>query len=559
MSLKTSRKFAFPNVALGIASTLSGEHFAVAADQGMMILYLNERGTALPCKEICSSPALHKTAAPPIILQKFSELASRLSYAADLSHHLQVAEGDIVTIPDVGTYRVLSPNSKFQHLAHIGADVSLEVLPTDGVHDIRAFGGVGDYDNLKESPGKVAVKATDNFPAILAAAQAFEKHLKRGILAFTDGGDYWASNMPRFRVSDFTLWIAKGATIRTTTPTSFGTTIYAGQTGKTRNVKIMGGGSVRNYLPNLDTLMAWQPNTPVAAGSYVKTSANHAYWTRDGGITGATEPTVIAGSERDGAVDWRDALNENGISVHGEQVEVVGMIVPEASNKGITCQSPPWSNIWFEDNIVGRTHHDGIELKGNQGVAGQEALFGQRGAIINNVVEDAGRHGIHVQQPAAGTNKNRHVTIRDNTVLRNGYRHSDRRHTAFRINRCIEPVVFGNRAMDSSGNGFHFRKCDSIVGDVFVERCGIYGLHLQECDGFRFERISINGGSGKFAAIREMKARGFGSYGKVEVHGGNYTYAFEEIGRLGRVQASSVSFDAGELGEIRGAVPKIAS
>ena len=547
----------FDSVDAGMAATIKGEGFAALVENGNLGLYVNEVDAAVLHYELTTAKRYSNPVIPEHTLGSFVGLTTRLTYDEPVGEQIHVFPGEIVEVQGIGCYRILERGSRRNDLGHTDSVVAAEVIPNRGVFDIRAFGAVGDYDASIEIPGKIPANATDNFPAILSAALAFERHIGAGVLGFVDGGDYWASNMPRFRVSNFSMWVSKGTTIRTTTPTSFGTTIYLGEVRKTKNTIVFGGGNIRNYLPVLDRLPLWRPDTEYPKETYVRTSNNHVYWSLMGGKSSRKEPDVIANSELDGSIIWRDALNENGISVHGDDSRVIGMKVPEASNKGICCQGPPWSNIWFEGNTVGKTHHDGIELKGNQGLAGQQTFFGRRGAVIGNVVIDAGRQAIHVQQPSAGYSPNQNISVRNNIALRNGYRYRGGCHAGIRVNRCESLVVSENLVMDSSGNGYHLRLCSQVEGDIDVEKCGCFAIHLQHCKNFKFERVTASGGSPEFSAIRETGAEGECFMGEVRVKGGNYEFAYESIKRKGRVFAYSLELDDGISGQYKGILPSI--
>lgn len=437
--------------------------------------------------------------------------------------------------------------------------VKLYVDPVaDGVWNIQAFGAVGDYDADTETPGAVASSATDNYDAINAARLAFENRLLRGKLVFPAPGDYWASNMPRFRLSNFTIKVEQGATIRTTTPTSFGTTIYLGD-DDTENVLICGGGEVRNFLPDPDDYAAWAASTVYAPATYIKNSSGHVYWTELGGTSGATEPTGLAAPQDDGGVIWRDALNDNGISLHGNNARCIGMRVPEANNKGITCQLPPWENVWITDNIVGSTFFAGIEIKGNQGLSGQESLFGKQAWVCRNVVKDAGGHGIHAEQPSLGGTvlyRNRDFTISDNIVERAGYREGEGH--GYRINRCIGVNFRGNRVMDTEGNGVYIRQCFDVEGDVFVSGFGIHGFALEDCADCTFSTVTIKSdGTATGEAIRENSCDGRINYGRIKIEGGDYTYAFRSLAKNSISTCESFDAEDGTTGRILNSPPNL--
>lgn len=460
--------------------------------------------------------------------------------------------GATVRTADGHVYDVVSGN---EHLTTAGG-VKLVVKPSpDGRYNIRAFGAVGDYDAATEPAGKLALSATDNYNAINAARLAFENYIEGGELVFPAPGDYWSSNMPRFRLSNFTICIEKGAVLRTTVPTSFGTTIYLGEAGE-ENLRIYGGGTVRNHLPDVDSLPLWETATVYAAGTYVRNSLGHAYYTVSGGTSGPTEPTALAVTSSDGGVTWRDALNDNGISVHGNNVEVIGMNVPEANNKGITAQMPPWENVTVRDCVVGSTYFSGIELKGNQGLAGQEALFAKNGLVENCKILDAGGIGIHVEQPSAGVNFNQRMTVRGNVVVKAGYREGAE--TGIRVNRCTAPIIIGNQVLDAAGNGIHIKECSDPTGDIYIENFGIIGLHLQGCGNWDFSRTIIKqGGTASSDAIRETSCSGQGHYGRLKVTGGGYAYAFRSAARNATVSASSLSLQAGSSGRYLNALPLV--
>lgn len=456
-----------------------------------------------------------------------------------------------------GFQYTVAPSDATDHDLTTAGGAKLYVEPvSQGVWNIRSFGAIGNYDAAIEKPGEVAVAAHDNFDAIHAAARAFENRLLRGELVFPPG-DYWASNMPRFRVSNFAIRVEAGAVIRTTTPTSFGTTVYLGE-DYTENVKIYGGGAVRNFLPNPAAYSAWASGATYSPGTYIKNSKGHVYWTESGGTAGASEPTAVNGTISDGGVIWRDAFNDNGVSLHGNNASCIGIHIPEANNKGITCQLPPWRNVRIKNCIVGSTWFAGIEVKGNQGMPGQEALFGRHGYVTDNIVQDAGGHGINVEQPSAGRKKNRHITVRGNIVERAGYREGGQ--AGIRVNRCVAPVIAENKVLDAAGNGMHIRLCDDVTGDIYVEKFGMFGLHLQDCTGWDFTRTIIHqGGTANSDAIRESACEQSGHFGRVVVTGGGYENAFCSLARSAVVTADSLQLVAGRRGTVLGPSPLMGS
>ena len=195
-------------------------------------------------------------------------------------------------------------------------------------------------------------------------------------------------------------------------------------------------------------------------------------------------------------------------------------------------------------------------MKGNQGISGQEALFAQHGYIIGNIVQDAGGDGIHVEQPSAGTNKNRHITVRDNIIIRAGFREGGA--AGIRVNRCIAPVISGNKVLEADGNGVQIRLCENVTGDIYIETFGTFGLFMDDCDGWDFSRVTIiQGGTATADAIRESSCDGTGHYGRVRVEGGGYLDAFRSAARNAVVTADSMKLETGSVGQVRNDPPML--
>ena len=436
-----------------------------------------------------------------------------------------------------------------------------KLKPAFFVADLKAWGAKGDYDASTETAGQVATAAFDNFAALNAARLYFE-HVGLGELVISPdehGSDYYFSNAPMFQLSNFTLNIMRGVTFRTTVPTSFGTTVLVGEQGGT-NAAVVGGGTVRNHLPLVASVDAWADDTDYSVGDYVKNSDDHIYYCQDAG-TSTTEPTAVNVTTMDGALKWRDALNDNAISVFGNVTRVIGMDLPESSNKAITAQVPSWSEFWVTGNVVGDTWHDGIEVKGNQAIAGQELLFGKHAWVSQNIVKNAGRVGIEVEQPSFGTNLNENVFVTDNLVIRAGFRgEGGGGHSGIRVNRCTNPVIRGNKVLEADGNGYHIRQCTNVTGDIFAETFGIFGVNLEDNAGYTFSSVTLLDPQGAYEVIRDNGTTKNSCLGSVRVEGSGHTYAYRELSKPSgvRITATSLALTIGSSGVVFGSPPDVA-
>jgi len=429
--------------------------------------------------------------------------------------------------------------------------------------DIRRYGAVDDYDAATETDGQVAQNATNNKPAFDKALLVATE--KGGGDIIIEGGqgtnDFWFGNGIRITASNIRAVGRGWCTVRTTTPTSLGGTLSAGSLGSDwnnpiENVGIVGQMFVRNYLPDVGSLPDWQATTAYSVGDYVKNSSGHAYYCSVAGTSGASEPTVIAGSEVDGTVTWRDALNENAIAIAAEGFELKGPIALKASNKGITVQRPRWGRGRISNVLVGESFHDGIEIKAHQGASGQQGIVSKDCIVSGAVVIKAGRHGIHAESPFTLPDWPllENVHILDCTVYEAGAEfiyHSTG--SGFRINRVDGPVFRGNKVYDAANNGVHFRQCKNIIGDVHVEGCNAHGLNLQENEGFDFTSVYLSdvarNGTG-FYGVNENGELVGGRYGRIKVVGddGDYAYRVNNRASTARVVIGQHDLEAGQLG-----------
>lgn len=414
------------------------------------------------------------------------------------------------------------------------------------------FGCVGDYDADLETPGQLAEFATDNWPYFNKLRLYVQNNLDKSSIKISGSNgkcDFWASNTIDLYADD--VVVTTGTTLRNTVPSSFGGTVRGPG-------NLSGGGTIRNYCPDLDSLPLWQPDTTYAIGTYVRTSNNHVYYAQTEGTSSVGgEPTAIAGSSYDGDIRWRDALNENCVGVSSGGY-VVGMDLAEASNKPISIQTPGHENCWIVRNTIGKSHHDGIEVKGNQGEIGPEIV--QNIFVMGNIVKDAGRRGISIEQASTGTNRNKNIHVLDNIVISAGTRHSTKDHPGIRVNRCINPVFRGNKVLYSTGVGVQFRLCDNIVGDVHAENSGIWGLSLLENNGFRFSSVYLKDvGTDGHAAVRCQSNAGVSNYGDLTVEGSTHTNAYEELASLPTIYANSLNLSVGTDTKFSGDAPILPS
>jgi len=380
------------------------------------------------------------------------------------------------------------------------AEVAAAVAVTDARYpelDIRRYGAICDYDESAETDGQPPRSATDNLPAFQAAIAVAAKR-GGGTVRVDTGGDCYVSNTINARGIDG-LWfhVATGTTVRATRYTSGGTLFALGNSAanpSVRDVGISGGGAVRTFRPEHDKLPAYRPGVEYARGSYVlSTDSNgekRAYYAKRGGIaSAATAPDAINGADADGTVVWQDADNDNVISLSGIGASAIGMKIPAASGKSITVQTPRWSNVLIKDNIMGVTNDKAIEVKGQQGLPGQQDASGYGVRIVGNVIETAGREGIEIEQSAHGRAPNRDCRVVGNIVRSAGIVNGA---SGIRINRCDGVEIRGNRVLRAAGNGYHLRLARNVVGDLHAENVGQAGVHLQQVAGFDFDDIYVS-------------------------------------------------------------------
>lgn len=438
-------------------------------------------------------------------------------------------------------------------------------LPLEMIHDDKSkyavlsvcdFGAVGDYSTAQETAGYAAVFATDNYPAFRAARDRLLE-IGGGTLVIpmdAAGGDYYCSNMSTFDMSNLHIDVQRGATVRCELPTSHGAVFTLGGVDK-ENISISGGGKVRSHMPVAAQIPLWVASKSIALGDYVKTTSNQVYYCSVSGVTGTVEPTTVNTTFSDGTATLRDALNNNAIAVRGKNLRVHNMIVPEASDKGITSQTPGSSMISIINNHVIKTFGKGIEVKGDQGDG--SGLCQRIITIKDNVVEDAGAVGIEVEQPDTGVLLNEDAILRDNTIISAGVRHWNGG-AGIRVNRCNAVDLGGNKVKWAEGPGFHIRRCIDITGDIRVEDCGKMGLHLQENERFKFSSVLICQNGAGHDAIREYGQKGDAEYGSCTVLSSGHSYGFRELlrGEGARVKAASMSISAGVDGRSFGGLPE---
>ena len=404
------------------------------------------------------------------------------------------------------------------------------------VFSVASYGAIGDYNPAVETDGQVATVATDNRAAFLAAVADIEA--AGGGVLYVPAGDYYLSNhLSVTDVSNFYLWVSPAATIRTTKYTSVGGTIAIGHSdpdAPIENVGVFGGGTIRNFRPDHSVISAWVTLTAYEVGDYVLSTDDNgdtrAYYCKVAGTSGATGPSVINGDETDGTVQWQDADNDNAIGITGKGVYVHGMNIPECSGKFITVQTPQWENVWITHNRCGTNNDNGIELKGQVGSSGQEDYFGKNGNVIGNVIESCGYEGIEVEQSSFGNNLNENCSVIDNIVHISGTRSAC---SGIRINRCKNPVVRGNKVLQSSSNSYHIRLCENVQGDIHSENAAANGVHLQDNTGFSFSSVVItdcNTDEGTAYGVNLNGDLGGGFIGQLRVTGSDHTYGFRETG-----------------------------
>jgi hypothetical protein len=381
--------------------------------------------------------------------------------------------------------------------------------------DIRRYGAACDYDKNKENNGQAPENATDNLAAFNAAVDVARKK-GGGAIRVAGGGDCYVSNTINAKdISHLHFYVERGTTVRSTRYTRSGTLLVLGGTANDglarpiKDVRIYGGGTLRTFRPDHDTIPVHRANHAYAVGDYVlstdRNGNRRAYYCKTAGTSGAkSPPDAINGSDTDGTVAWQDADNDNVISITGFDVRVEGMDIPEASGKPITVQVPPWRDVRILNNRIGMTNDKGIEAKGNQAMVGQEAAFGDGVLISGNVIQWAGGVGIDVEQPSFSSKLNRNCRIVGNHVISAGNIIAA---AGIHINRCEHVEVRGNKVLRSGGHGFHIRLSTDIAGDLHSENAGLSGVYLQQNSGFSFDLIDVRNAA-KYGVAESRNVRG---------------------------------------------------
>ncbi len=424
-----------------------------------------------------------------------------------------------------------------------GARISDESYPE---LDIRRYGAKGDYDTGSETDGQVPDRATNNLAAINAAVKV--AGARGGGTIRIEGGDYYVSNSIDARgVSNLYFDISPGTTLRATRYTRLGGLLVLGHTGPVgsgvSNVGVVGGGTLRTFRPDHDTVPAHQTSHGYVVGEYVlstdRNGNERAYYCKVAGKSGAgSPPDVINGSDKDGTIVWQDADNDNVIGAAADGVRIEGMSIPAASGKPITVQIPNWKNVRILNNRIGMTNDKGIEVKGNTATAGQESAFGDGVQIAGNTIESAGHEGIEVEQSSFSSALNRNCRVVGNLVRAAGV--IDRDASGIRVNRCRRVEVRGNQVLHSSGHGYHIRRSTEISGDLHSENAGLSGVFLQENDGFDFDSIHVRNAAG--SGVAESGDMRGGRVGRLVVAGGQNAWkASRRKGRSPEIESVDVS------------------
>jgi hypothetical protein len=414
--------------------------------------------------------------------------------------------------------------------------------------DIRRYGAVCDYDERLETAGQAAVRATDNLPAFNTAIAVAAERGGGTILVDTRGDCYVSNTIDAKGIDNLWFDVAPGTIVRATRYTRMGSLFALGNTADNpavRNVGIRGGGAVRTFRPQHARLPSHRVSTAYALGTYVisidKNGEKRAYYAKRGGVSGpSSPPDAINGADTDGTVMWQDADNDNVISLSGIGVSVIGMSIPEASGKPITVQTPNWSGVLIKNNVIGSTNDKAIEVKGQQGFRGQEQAFGDGVNIVGNSIENAGREGIEIEQSMHAVNLNRNCHIVGNVVRSAG---SINQASGIRVNRCDGVEIRGNRVVNAAGNGYHLRLSRNISGDLWVEEAGKSGVHLQQVEGFSFDRVRVGKAAGN--GVTENGCSLGGEIGELTVESARVGYqTLKRAGpapRIGAYRFSSLS------------------
>lgn len=444
---------------------------------------------------------------------------------------------------------------------HTAAEAAAGVAVADGAFpelDIRRYGAHCDYDAAVEQDGRPPRRATDNLPAFKAAIAVAAKRGGGTIRVDTGGDCYVSDTIDAKGIDDLWFEIAPGTTVRATRYTRLGTLFSIGNTEANpavRNVGMRGGGTIRTFRPVHADLPAHRPSTAYAAGSYVLSTDSHgdkrAYYAKRGGVSGpASAPDAINGADADGSVVWQDADNDNAVTLSGVGASVLGMRIPEASGKPITVQRPGWRNVRIEGNVIGATNDKAIEVKGQYGVAGQEQAFGVGVRIVDNVVGEAGREGIEIEQSMHAAHANRDCHVVGNVVRSAGVINGA---SGIRINRCEGVEVRGNRVLRAAGNGYHLRLLRDVTGDLYAQDAGRAGVHLQQLSGFAFDTVRVEGAAG--SGVVESGSTGSGRIRELTVERAAEGYRTTKPSRSPTV-IDGYRFSGLARGEFAGARPR---
>lgn len=449
-------------------------------------------------------------------------------------------------------------------LPRTSAEAAAGVTVADGAFpelDIRRYGARCDYDAAVEQDGRPARHATDNLPAFKAAVAVAAKKGGGTIRVDTGGDCYVSDTIDAKGIDDLWFEIAAGTTVRATRYTRLGTLFSIGNTEANpavRNIGMRGGGTIRTFRPVHAGLPAHRPGTAYALGSYVLSTDAHgdkrAYYAKRGGVSGpASPPDAINGADADGSVVWQDADNDNAVTLSGIGASVLGMRIPEASGKPITVQRPGWRNVRIEGNVIGATNDKAIEVKGQYGMAGQEQAFGEGVRIVDNVVGEAGREGIEIEQSMRAVHANRDCHVVGNVVRSAGAINGA---SGIRINRCDGVEVRGNRVLRAAGNGYHLRLLRDVAGDLYAENAGRAGVHLQQVAGFAFDFVRVEGAAG--SGVVESGSTGSGRIRELTVERAQEGYRTVKPSRSATV-IDGYRFSGLAGGEFAGARPRAAA
>ena len=281
--------------------------------------------------------------------------------------------------------------------------------------------------------------------------------------------DYWFGNTVVVSLDNVELIIPPAVTARSTKPTSQGALFHLGR------------------------LWLGRPVEPAAVENV--------------GVSGGG--TVIVESPGD---------NENAIGlskVHGGWVR--GMNFPNTNRKAVTLQYD-FQDIHVEGNRIGKTGHDAITVQGlfDASVARPEAPH-KDVFILNNVVQNAGRHGFLAQRNCAESMSR--IVVRGNTIVSAAER-------GISFNGVDGPVHEGN-VVYAANVGAWFKHCTQIQGDVDVHNSRAFGLYLGYVRHYDFTSVFIDNAADD--AIREIERSGHGRIGRLRITGSAYPFAYASV------------------------------